>query len=77
MFTSLSAMGLVTGVSLGTVGFATNSPGLKTAGIVTAVPCAIGLYASIELMRRALPRARIGPARPYVAGNQIGLAGRF
>ena len=77
VFTSLSAMGLVTGVSLGTVGFATNSSGLKTAGIVTAVPCAIGLYASIELMRRALPRAQIGPARPYVAGNQVGLAGRF
>lgn len=77
VFTTFSAMGLVTGVTLGIVGASTHSSGLTTAGIVTTIPCAIGLYASIELMEHALPRAHIGPARPYVAGNQVGLAGRF
>jgi hypothetical protein len=76
-FTTLSGMGLVTGVTLLAVGYGTGSDGMMTAGLITGIPCALGLYLSIRLMQSAVPEARIGPAQPYVAGNTVGLAGSF
>ena len=68
---------LVTGITLTAVGAGVDNSSLRNAGIITAIPSAIGLAASIYLMRKALPKAEIGPARPYVAGAQVGLAGTF
>lgn len=77
VFTAFSGMAAVTGVTLTAVGCSTDHPTMCHAGIITGVAGGIGLYGSIYLMRKALPRASIGPARPYVAGTQMGLAGRF
>ena len=77
VFTTFSGMGLVTGITLTAVGAGVDNSSLRNAGIITAIPSAIGLAASIYLMRKALPKAEIGPARPYVAGTQVGLAGTF
>jgi hypothetical protein len=77
VFTSFSGMALVTGITLTAVGCSTDRSGMCTAGLITGGAGAIGLYGSIYLMRKALPKASIGPARPYVAGNQVGLAGAF
>jgi len=74
---TFSGMALVTGVSLTAVGYGTDNTTMRTAGVITGVAGGIGLYLSIELMRSALPKAQIGPARPYVAGNQVGFAGSF
>jgi len=76
-FTTLTGMGVVTGITLTAVGCSTDHPTMCHAGIITVVAGGLGLYGSIYLMRKALPRASIGPARPYVAGTQVGLAGRF
>jgi hypothetical protein len=76
-FTTLSGMGLVTGIALAAVGCTTDHDGLCKAGVITGVPSAIGLYLSIQLMRSAVPKATIGPATPYAAGNTVGLAGTF
>jgi len=76
-FTALSGMGLITGITLTAVGYGTDSRGMTTAGLITAVPSAIGLYLSIRLMQSAVPTVHIGPAQPYVAGNTVGLAGTF
>ncbi len=76
-FTSLSGMGLATGITLTAVGCSTDHSGMCTAGLITGGISAVGLYASIRLMQSALPKAHIGPARPYVAGTQVGLAGSF
>jgi hypothetical protein len=75
--TTFSGMALATGVTLAAVGYGVDNSGMRTAGLITGVAGGVGLYLSIELMRSALPRAQIGPARPYMAGNQVGLAGSF
>jgi hypothetical protein len=76
-FTALSGMGLATGITLTAVGCSTDHSTMCTAGVITGLASAIGLYGSILLMRDALPSAQIGPASPYVTGNQVGLAGTF
>lgn len=76
-FTTLSGMGLATGITLAAVGYGTNRDTLARAGLITAVPSAIGLYFSIDLIRRALPRVRVDRARPYVSGNGAGVVGSF
>lgn len=76
-FTALTGMGLVTGITLTAVGCSTDSHGMCTAGLITGVASGLGLYGSILLMKSALPKAHIGPAQPYVAGTQVGLAGTF
>jgi hypothetical protein len=76
-FTALSGMGLITGISLTAVGCATDMRGMCTAGIITGLASGLGLYGSILLMKSAVPKAHIGPAQPYVAGTQVGLAGTF
>ncbi len=75
--TTFSGMGLVTGITLTAVGCATDHSGLCTAGLITGGVSAVGLYLSIRLMQSAVPKAEILPARPYVAGNSVGLAGTF
>lgn len=77
VFTTFSGMALVTGITLTAVGCATDRDGMCTAGLITGGAGAVGLYGSIYLMRKALPKASVGPARPYVAGTQVGLAGTF
>jgi hypothetical protein len=77
VFTSLSGMAVVTGVTLTAVGCATDRDGLCKAGLITGIAGGVGLYGSIYLMRKALPRYSLGPAQPYVAANRVGVAGRF
>ncbi len=77
VFTSLSGMALATGITLTAVGCATDRSGMCTAGLITGGAGAVGLYGSIYLMRKALPKVSLGPAQPYVAGSQVGLAGTF
>ncbi len=76
-FTALSGMALVTGVTLTAVGCATDRDGMCTAGLITGGVGGLGLYLSIQLMRSAVPTARVLPGQPYVSGNTVGLAGRF
>jgi hypothetical protein len=78
-FTTLSGMGLATGITLTAVGCSTDRRGMCNAGLTTGGVSAIGLYLSIALLRRSLPRVYVGPAQavPYAAGNTVGLAGRF
>lgn len=75
--TTFAGMGLVTGVALTAVGWGTGRDGMRTAGIITTVPSAIGLYLSIKLMQRAVPKAEVLPGTPYVGGNTVGLSGTF
>jgi len=75
--TTFAGMSLATGITLLAVGFGVDSSGMKTAGAITGVAGAIGLYGGIYLMRKALPKVEIGAARPYVASNQVGFAGSF
>jgi hypothetical protein len=78
-FTSLTGMGLATGITLTAVGCATDHPTMCRAGLITGGASAVGLYLSIDLLLRSLPRVSVGPAQaaPYAAGNTVGLAGRF
>jgi hypothetical protein len=78
-FTTLSGMGLATGITLTAVGCSTDRRGMCNAGLITGGVSAIGLYLSIDLLRRSLPRVYVGPAQavPNAAGNTVGLAGRF
>lgn len=78
-FTSLSGMGLATGITLTAVGYATDRPTMRRAGLITGVVSGVGLYLSIDLILRSLPHVQIGPAQaaPYATGNTVGLAGRF
>ena len=48
-------------------------------GLVTGAASAVGLYLSIDLLRRALPRVHIGQAQaaPYGTANTVGLVGQF
>ena len=75
--TTFAGMGLVAGITLTAVGWGTGRDGMRTAGIITTVPSAVGLYLSIKLMQRAAPRADVLPGTPYVGGNTVGLAGTF
>jgi hypothetical protein len=50
---------------------------MRTAGWISGAAGGVGLYLSIQLMQSALPKVQVGPARPYVGGNQVGLAGHF
>jgi hypothetical protein len=75
--TTFAGMGLVTGITLTAVGCATDHDGMCTAGLITGGVSAVGLYLSIKLMQRAVPKAEVLPGRPYVAGNTVGLAGTF
>jgi hypothetical protein len=78
-FTTLSGMGLVTGITLTAVGCATDRSTMCKAGLITGGASAVALYLSIDLLRRSLPSVSVGPAqaRPYAAGNGVGLAGTF
>jgi hypothetical protein len=77
VMTTFAGMALATGITLTAIGYGTDRGGMQTAGLITGVSGAVGLYAGIYLMRKALPRFTIGPAQPYAAGNQIGLSGSF
>ena len=78
-FTSLSGMGLATGITLTAVGCSTDRSTMCNAGLITGAASALGLYLSIDLLRSSLPRLHIGPAQasPYATGSTVGLAGRF
>jgi hypothetical protein len=78
-FTTLTGMGLATGITLTAVGCSTDRSTMCKAGLITGSASALGLYLSIDLLLRSLPRVYIGPAQavPYAAGNTVGLAGRF
>lgn len=76
-FTALSGAALVTGITLTSVGCATDRDGMCTAGLITGGVGAVGLYLSIQLMRSAVPAADVLPGQPYVSGNTVGLAGAF
>lgn len=76
-FTTLTGLGLAAGITLTAVGCSTDRTTMCHAGIITAIPTAIGLYGSILMIRAALPKAHLGPASPYVTGSQVGLAGTF
>jgi hypothetical protein len=77
VMTSFAGMGVVTGVTLTAVGCSTDHPTMCKAGVITTVPSAIGLYLGIYWMRKALPRAVVERAQPYVAANSVGVAGSF
>lgn len=78
-FTSLTGLGLATGITLTAVGCSTDRSTMCNAGLITGAASAVGLYLSIDLLRSSLPRLHIGPAQasPYAAGRTVGLAGRF
>jgi len=61
-FTTLGAMGVVTGITLGAVGYGTGDEGMRNAGIYTGIPSAIVMAGAIWLMRDALPQAHVQPA---------------
>src|SRR3954447_8315034 len=52
VMTSFAGMGLATGITLTAVGCSTDHRGLCTAGLITTIPSAVGLYAGIYMMRR-------------------------
>ena len=78
-FTTLTGMGLATGITLTAVGCSTDRSTMCNAGLITGAASAVGLYLSIDLLRRALPRVHIGQVQgsPYAANNTVGLVGRF
>ncbi len=77
-FTTLAGMGLVTGITLTAVGCSTDRDRMCTAGKITGVASAVGLYLSIKLIQSAMPRIHVGPgARPYVGHDGAGIAGAF
>jgi hypothetical protein len=78
-FTSLAGAGVITGITLTSVGCSTSRDGMCTAGLITGVASGVGLYLSIGLIRRSLASVRVGPAQtqPYVTANGAGFSGRF
>jgi hypothetical protein len=74
---TFASMALVTGITLTSVGCATHDSTMCTGGIITGAAGGLGLYASILLMKSALPKVRLGAARPYANGQVAGLAGSF
>jgi hypothetical protein len=77
VMTSFAGMALVTGVTLTAVGYGTDHSGMGMAGLITGIAGGVGLYAGIQMMRAALPKFSMGPARPYVSPGAVGLAGSF
>lgn len=75
--TTFAGIGVVTGITLTAVGCSIENRGMCTAGLITGGVSAVGLYLSIRLLQSAVPKAEVLPARPYVAGNSVGLAGTF
>jgi hypothetical protein len=53
--TTFAGLSLATGITLTSVGYGVDNDGMKTAGLITGVAGAIGLYGGIYLMRKALP----------------------
>ena len=76
-FTTLSGMGLVTGITLTAVGYGTDRETMARAGLITAIPSALGLYLSIGLIMKSMPKVRVDRAQPYATGNTVGVVGRF
>jgi len=76
-FTSLSGMGLATGITLTAVGCSTDRDRMCNAGLITGVASAVGLYLSIGLIRSSLPRIQVERTQPYVTGNTVGVVRRF
>jgi hypothetical protein len=76
-FTTLSGLGLATGITLTAVGCSTDRGTMCNAGIITGVASAVGLYLSIGLLRSSLPRIHIDRTQPYVTGNTVGMLRRF
>jgi hypothetical protein len=76
-FTSLSGMGLATGITLTAVGCSTDRSTMCNSGLITGVASAVGLYLSIGLIRSSLPRVHVERAQPYVTGNTVGVIRRF
>jgi hypothetical protein len=76
-FTTLSGLGLATGITLTAVGCSTDRSGMCNAGLITGAASAVGLYLSINLLRSALPHLRIERTQPYATGNTIGMLRRF
>lgn len=78
-FTTLTGMGLATGITLTAVGCSTDRSTMCNAGLITGAASAVGLYLSIDLLRSALPRVHVGPvqASPYAATDTVGLVGQF
>jgi hypothetical protein len=76
-FTSLSGMGLATGITLTAVGCSTDRSTMCNAGLITGVASAVGLYLSINLIRSSLPRVRVDRTQPYVTGNTVGVIRSF
>ena len=58
-FTTLGAMSLATGITLGAVGYGTDKDALKTAGWACAIPGVVVMTGAIYLMQYALPKAHI------------------
>ena len=59
VFTSFGGMALVTGITLGAVGYGRDREGLRTAGLITGVAGGAMTLGGIWLMRAALPRASV------------------
>ncbi len=76
-FTSLTGLGLATGITLTAVGCSTDRGTMCNAGLITGVASAVGLYLSIGLIRSSLPRLHVDRAQPYVTGNTVGMVRTF
>jgi hypothetical protein len=78
-FTTLTGLGLATGITLTAVGYGTDRSTMARAGVITGVASGAGLYLSIKLLLSSLPSVEIGPASatPYVTNSQVGFAGSF
>lgn len=78
-FTSLSGIAVVTGITLTAVGCNTDRSTMCRAGLITGIAGGLGLITFIPMIKRALPKATVGPAtgQPYTNGQTIGLAGSF
>lgn len=76
-FTTLSGMGLATGITLTAVGCSTERDGMCNAGLITGAASAIGLYLSIGLLRSALPRIKVERTQPYATGQTVGVLHTF
>ena len=76
-FTTLSGLGLATGITLTAVGCSTDREGMCNAGLITGAASAVGLYLSIKLLRSALPRLHVERTQPYATGNTVGVIRNF
>ena len=76
-FTTLSGLGLATGITLTAVGCSTDREGMCNAGLITGAASAVGLYLSIKLIRDALPRLHVERTQPYATGNTVGVIRHF